>query len=300
MFSRIFGSSKTSTEAKRTEDSTVNASVSPAAVGGRVSSPTVTESASIAASAPPESPSRLGIRTPSPIPLVEGQDVDTEALPSPSELRALSLFLAALTPPPRLHCVRCHKWYYEVENDDRSCTMAHDDDSAEVEHVGYGNKRGGAYETRWDCCGKTVEGSGDLGPPSGWCYEGKHTVDPKRARYRNDSTPTNDLLQSCERRGCHRKREAARPRSVRNVIPDDARSVRSTRSTETNSAPKKRGRKRKNPGTVRRADTEKEKAKDGDDFTVKKKKLELTAFNINRRLPVSYRFTRSDFLDSES
>jgi hypothetical protein len=28
----------------------------------------------------------------------------------------------------------------------------------------------------WGCCGKTVEGDGDMGPPDGWCYEGMHTV----------------------------------------------------------------------------------------------------------------------------
>jgi len=137
-------------------------------------------------------------------------------------------FFAALEPPPRLHCVRCHKGYYEVDNDDRSCTIPHDDDSAEVEHVGYGRGTKNAYETRWDCCGKTVEGDGDLGPPNGWCYEGKHTMDPKRARYRNDSTPANDLLESCESRGCFRKQIpiAHSPCSV----PEDARSTRSTRS----------------------------------------------------------------------
>lgn len=100
-----------------------------------------------------------------------------QSLATATELQALSTFFGALEPPSRLHCVRCHKGYFEVENDDRSCTMPHDDESAEVEHVGYSrSKAAGAYETRWECCGKTVEGDGDLGPPSGWCYEGKHTV----------------------------------------------------------------------------------------------------------------------------
>ncbi|KAF8513864.1 hypothetical protein JB92DRAFT_197766 [Gautieria morchelliformis] len=151
---------------------------------------------------------------------------------TPAELHALSTFLRALEPPARLHCVRCHKGYFEVENDDRSCTMAHDDESAEVEHVGYGrSKAAGAYETRWECCGKTVEGAGDLGPPSGWCYEGKHTMDRKRARYRNDSTVANDLLESCETRGCHRKQYAQARTRV--PIADDARSTRSARSVES-------------------------------------------------------------------
>lgn len=59
--------------------------------------------------------------------------------------------------------------------------MAHDDDAAEVERVGkgrlsLGGEGGARYETLWGCCGRTVEGDGDMGPPDGWCYEGKHTV----------------------------------------------------------------------------------------------------------------------------
>jgi hypothetical protein len=69
----------------------------------------------------------------------------------------------------------------EIENDDRSCLVPHDDDSALVERVGRAAKRRGGeggpvYETLWQCCGKTVEGDGDQGPPDGWCYEGRHTV----------------------------------------------------------------------------------------------------------------------------
>ena len=101
---------------------------------------------------------------------------------SHATLAAVADFFVDLHPPPKLHCVRCHKEYVEVENDDRSCTVAHDDESTLVERVGRGtrNGRGGEegsqYETLWQCCEKTVEGDGDQGPPDGWCYEGKHTV----------------------------------------------------------------------------------------------------------------------------
>ena len=94
--------------------------------------------------------------------------------PSPRTLTVLTQFFASLTPPPRLHCVRCHRGFFELENTDRSCTVAHDDDSAIVERVRTG--LGTTYETMWGCCEKTVEGDGDVGPPDGWCYEGKHTV----------------------------------------------------------------------------------------------------------------------------
>jgi len=92
-------------------------------------------------------------------------------------LTHLSSFFADLVPPPRLHCVRCHKFFFEVENTDRSCLVPHDDDSAAVERVASSkSKEGTLYETLWGCCGRTVEGNGDMGPPDGWCYEGKHTV----------------------------------------------------------------------------------------------------------------------------
>lgn len=59
-------------------------------------------------------------------------------------------------------------------------------------------------------------------------------MDRKRARYRNDSTPANDLLESCEARGCHRKQHARTRTRV--PIADDARSTRSARSAESEHA----------------------------------------------------------------
>lgn len=94
--------------------------------------------------------------------------------PTPRTLSVLREFFSNLSPPPKLHCVRCHKGYFELENTDRSCLVPHDDDSAIVDRVKTG--LGTEYETLWGCCGRTVEGDGDQGPPDGWCYEGRHTV----------------------------------------------------------------------------------------------------------------------------
>ncbi|OCH94551.1 hypothetical protein OBBRIDRAFT_817191 [Obba rivulosa] len=146
-------------------------------------------------------------------------------LPSAPEstLATLASFYTELTPPPRLHCVRCHKDFVEVENDDRSCLVPHDDESAEVERIGVSKSSGRSavgttFQTLWGCCGKIVEGDGDQGPPDGWCYEGKHTTDIKRARFRADSTSQNDKLVSCLRLNCH---------GVRAQLPHS--SARSTR-----------------------------------------------------------------------
>jgi hypothetical protein len=98
---------------------------------------------------------------------------------SPPVLAALATFFSVLTPPPTLHCVRCHSSFNEVQNDDRACRVAHDDESAEVARIAAGRRasgEGALYETLWACCGKTVEGDGSEGPPDGWCYEGAHTV----------------------------------------------------------------------------------------------------------------------------
>lgn len=100
-----------------------------------------------------------------------------------STLKALATFFENLKPPPKLHCVRCHNDFTEVENDDRSCLVPHDDESAEVERVGRAadlrttaDTPASSYQTLWGCCGKVTDGDGSHGPPDGWCYEGKHTV----------------------------------------------------------------------------------------------------------------------------
>ncbi|KAL1747278.1 hypothetical protein HDZ31DRAFT_72381 [Schizophyllum fasciatum] len=107
-------------------------------------------------------------------------------------------FFKDMAPPPLLHCLRCHSDYFDVENTPTSCRVPHDDESTLVERVGGGR----GYETLWQCCGKTTEGDGDQGPPDGWCYEGEHTTDIKRARFRADATNQDDKLVSCIRRKC--------------------------------------------------------------------------------------------------
>ena len=94
----------------------------------------------------------------------------------PDTLASLASFFSTLKPPPLLHCVRCHTDYREVDNDNRSCCVAHDDYGGNIEWIGGIGRNGSEYETHYNCCGKTVEGEGDEGPPPGWCYEGMHTV----------------------------------------------------------------------------------------------------------------------------
>ncbi|KAG1834040.1 hypothetical protein DFJ58DRAFT_646548, partial [Suillus subalutaceus] len=119
-----------------------------------------------------------------------------QAPPSPRTLTALTHFFSALSPPPQLHCVCCHASFFDLSNTDTSCWIPHDDESALVDRA--------VYETLWGCCGGSVEGTGDMGPPDGWCYEGQHTTDTKRAHFCADSTIHDDkLLVSCTMMGCH-------------------------------------------------------------------------------------------------
>ncbi|RDB19812.1 hypothetical protein Hypma_013007 [Hypsizygus marmoreus] len=193
----------------------------------------------------------------------------------PDTLAHLFTFFSELTPPPRQHCVRCHKFYFDVENTDRSCIVPHDDESAEVERVSSKAKAKGVgtlYETLWGCCGRTVEGDGDMGPPDGWCYEGKHTTDVKRARFRADSTLQDDKLTSCERLRCHApprsaRTERKRRRPVAEGDEDEERDEEGSTSSSASlrsSAGGRRGRVAKKPRTQHPAE-QPEPALDGSD-----------------------------------
>lgn len=148
---------------------------------------------------------------------------------SPRTLTALTHFFHQLSPPPQLHCVRCHSSFFDLSNTDTSCRIPHDDESALVDRA--------AYETLWGCCGASVEGTGDMGPPDGWCYEGRHTTDTKRARFRADSTIHDDKLVSCAATGCHGRK---RKRSVSVSSGDLSASIRKKDKSKVNveSSPK--------------------------------------------------------------
>ena len=106
-------------------------------------------------------------------------------------------------------------------------------------------------------------------------------MDRKRARYRNDSTPVNDLLQSCEARGCHRRQYGQTRTRV--PIADDARSTRSARSAgsehprdgQGEQKPKKRPRKRTQK-MVQEEDAADTAEGKNDDSTPKRKKRKAT------------------------
>ncbi|KAJ7166890.1 hypothetical protein C8R46DRAFT_1095541, partial [Mycena filopes] len=151
---------------------------------------------------------------------------------SPQTLTYLSSFFSALEVPPTLHCVRCHKGYFDVENTDpdRSCLVGHDDDSAEVERVG----KGAGYETLFGCCGKTVVGAGDMGPPDG----------------RGDAHRS-----SCARLNCHDPLGSARKRS-RRVYSDDSDPGVSHSSVRTRSRTSKRACTVPCPSSDRHSDDE--------------------------------------------
>ncbi|KAJ7650216.1 hypothetical protein FB45DRAFT_997319 [Roridomyces roridus] len=180
------------------------------------------------------------------------------ATASPDLLTLLSSdFFNTLAPPPTLHCVRCHKGYFDVENNDRSCLIGHDDESAEVERLG----KGAGYETLWGCCGKTVEGEGDMGPPDGFCFEGFHTTDLKRARFRADSTIHDDKLTSCMRLRCHDPvGRASRKRARRAAEADSDDSDWDSEDGASHSSVRTRSRATKKARTGTEVDSDEEMA----------------------------------------
>ncbi|KAH9034785.1 hypothetical protein EDB84DRAFT_1676101 [Lactarius hengduanensis] len=90
----------------------------------------------------------------------------------------------------------------QVENDSRSCRVPHDESSAEAEWVGYSGRNDSEYESLYLCCGKTVDGEFYDTPLAGWCFEGMHTTDVKRACFRDDATSDDDMLESCVELNC--------------------------------------------------------------------------------------------------
>ncbi|CAG7848695.1 SubName: Full=Uncharacterized protein {ECO:0000313/EMBL:CCA69083.1} [Serendipita indica DSM 11827] len=114
-----------------------------------------------------------------------------------NDFPVLSSFFTGLVVPPKKHCLRCHSDYFDIENGPRSCVREHDDDSAVVRRSAQG-----IHETFWGCCGQTVDGDGDQGPPAGFCFIGTHTSDREEARYRQDGTPEDDKLGDCAKLRC--------------------------------------------------------------------------------------------------
>ncbi|KAI0265823.1 hypothetical protein BC834DRAFT_154287 [Gloeopeniophorella convolvens] len=114
-------------------------------------------------------------------------------------LTVLATFFSALAAPALLHCVRCHTDYADAENSDRACHIGHDDNTMNTEWVGPG-RTGEEYMATWGCCDQTVEGYED--PPDGWCFEGMHTTDRKRACFRADADSDDDMLVSCDELKC--------------------------------------------------------------------------------------------------
>ncbi|KAI5993460.1 hypothetical protein EDD15DRAFT_2367203 [Pisolithus albus] len=179
--------------------------------------------------------------------------------PSPDTVSKLHKFFATLAPPPLLHCVRCHADFYDIENEekDKACHVPHDDESALVSRV-----TGGGYETLWGCCGKTVEGDGGEGPPDGWCYEGRHTGDTKRARFRADSTIHDDKLTSCLKLNCRGIRATTLPRAgeLHSSSPTRKSNVSPARSHAVSSVSRKRPRKSINKDTSSASEDERDRA----------------------------------------
>ena len=105
----------------------------------------------------------------------------------------------------KLHCVRCHKLFFEHTNNPDACRIPHD-----------GRADGDRTETGDDavtmteaCCGISYDM--EDGPESKYCIVTEHTTVPEEVDYYNeeaDDGEDNQLVVTCAEKGC-KKRKAA-------------------------------------------------------------------------------------------
>ncbi|KAG8712054.1 hypothetical protein FRC08_015096 [Ceratobasidium sp. 394] len=102
--------------------------------------------------------------------------------------------LLATTLEP-LHCVRCHRKYFESENTNSSCKIEHDEpeDEGILVYEGHNKKR----MHRYPCCDESFPLDSDSEPTSTICYTDWHTTDPEDVEYERNKT-----VQTCEEAGC--------------------------------------------------------------------------------------------------
>jgi hypothetical protein len=131
------------------------------------------------------------------------------ALPKTSagEVDMLSTILSPLASAAttKLHCVRCHKSYFEHDNNTKACRITHDGRAEGVWNDDYDEDA--MVEER--CCG-LVYAEDDV--PSKWCIVREHTTKVEEVNYydedkEDDDEEMNMLVVTCAQKGCLKKRK---------------------------------------------------------------------------------------------
>ncbi|KAG1758204.1 hypothetical protein EDD22DRAFT_1000002 [Suillus occidentalis] len=142
---------------------------------------------------------------------------------SPRTLTALTHFFHQLSPPPQLHCVRCHSSFFDLSNTDT--VLSHSTLTMKAHSsIALRTKPSGAAVERASK-GRVI-----------WALRMGGT-DTKRARFRADSTIYDDKLSSCAATGCHGRK---RKRSISVSSGDLSASIRKKDKAKVNvdSSPK--------------------------------------------------------------
>jgi len=104
----------------------------------------------------------------------------------------------------KLHCVRCHKSFFEHANNPKACRIPHDG-RADGERTEIGDD---AVTMTEYCCGISYDM--DDGPPSEDCVVTEHTTVPEEVDYydeeEDDDEGSNQLVVTCATKGCKKRK----------------------------------------------------------------------------------------------
>jgi hypothetical protein len=103
----------------------------------------------------------------------------------------------------KLHCVRCHKSFFEHANNPKACRIQHDG-RADGERTETGDD---AVTMTESCC--DISYDMEDGPPSKYCIVAAHTVVPEDVDYydeEDDDGEGNQLVVTCAANGCKKRK----------------------------------------------------------------------------------------------
>jgi hypothetical protein len=103
----------------------------------------------------------------------------------------------------KLHCVRCHKSFFEHANNPKSCRIPHDG-RADGERTETGDD---AVTMTESCC--DISYDMEDGPPTKYCIVAEHTIVPEDVVYydeEEDDGEGNQLVVTCATKGCKKRK----------------------------------------------------------------------------------------------
>lgn len=107
----------------------------------------------------------------------------------------------------KLHCVRCHKSFFEHANNPKACRIPHDG-RADGERTETGDD---AVTMTESCC--DISYDMEDGPPTKYCIVAEHTTVPEDVVYydeEEDDGEGNQLVVTCASNGCKKRKATSK------------------------------------------------------------------------------------------